>query len=208
VRGKATKIAKVFVFLAALVPFGLLVRGALTGNLGVNPAETIQLTTGRWALKFLLLSLTVTPVRRLTGWNVVIQFRRMLGLFAFFYASLHLSAYYAFDLTFSIGQLVTDTAKRPFIFMGMAAFLTMLPLALTSTKGWIRRLGKKWTLLHRLVYVSAICAAIHFAWKVKVFTGDPVFYALVLALLLAFRVAWVLRSLKSPNPRATRAQRI
>lgn len=187
------KSVKVVVFLASLVPAALLVRGMLTGDLGVNPAETIQLQTGRWAFKFLLLSLAVTPVRRLTGWNVVIQFRRMLGLFSFFYATLHLTAYYAFDLTFSIGQLLVDTAKRPFIFMGMAAFFTMLPLALTSTKGWIRRLGKKWTLLHRLAYVSAICAAIHFAWKVKVFTGDPVFYAIGVALLLLFRIGWQLR---------------
>jgi len=193
VRGAATKISKVFVFLASLVPVALLVRGMLTGDLGVNPAETIQLETGRWAFKFLLLSLAVTPVRRLTGWNVVIQFRRMLGLFAFFYATLHLAAYYAFDLTFSVRQLLVDTAKRPFIFMGMAAFLTMLPLALTSTKGWIRRLGKKWTLLHRLVYVTAICAAIHFAWKVKVFTGDPVFYAIAVTVLLLFRAGWQLR---------------
>ena len=176
-------------------------RGVLTGDLGVNPAETIQLQTGRWAFKFLLLSLSVTPVRRLTGWNVVIQFRRMLGLFAFFYATLHLTAYYAFDLTFSISQLLVDTAKRPFIFMGMAAFLTMLPLALTSTKGWIRRLGKKWTLLHRLVYVTAICAAIHFAWKVKVFTGDPVYYAIAVALLLLFRVARNFRASFKPAQR-------
>ena len=155
-------------------------RGVLTGNLGVNPAETIQLETGRWALKFLLLSLAVTPVRRLTGWNVVIQYRRMLGLFAFFYASLHFLSYWAFDLDFAFAAMVGDVLKRPFIALGFAAFLLLVPLALTSTKGWIRRLGKKWTLLHRLVYVAAICAVIHFAWKVKVFTGDPVLYAAIL----------------------------
>jgi sulfoxide reductase heme-binding subunit YedZ len=188
-------VAKAAVFAAALVPATLLTYKVLTGgDLGVNPAETIQLSTGRWAFKFLLLSLAVTPARRLTGWNGVIQFRRMLGLFAFFYATLHLSAYYAFDLTFSLGQLLADTAKRPFIFMGMAAFLTMVPLAVTSTKGWIRRLGKRWTLLHRLVYLSAVCAAVHFAWKVKVFTGDPVWYAVTVAVLLGFRLAWILRS--------------
>ena len=195
-RVSAPGIAKAVLFAAALVPAGLLTYAVLTGgDLGVNPAETIQLQTGRWAFKFLLISLAVTPVRRLTGWNVVIRFRRMLGLFAFFYATLHLSAYYAFDLTFSIGQLLVDTAKRPFIFMGMAAFLTMLPLAVTSTKGWIRRLGKTWTLLHRLVYVSAICAAVHFAWKVKVFTGDPVWYAGAVAVLLGFRLVWTARPL-------------
>lgn len=190
------KAAKVFIFAVSLLPAGLLTYALLTGgDLGVNPAETIQLTTGRWAFKFLLLSLAVTPLRRLTGWNVVIRFRRMLGLFAFFYATLHLAAYYAFDLNFSLGQLFVDTAKRPFIFMGMAAFFTMLPLALTSTTGWIRRLGKTWTTLHRLVYASAVCAAIHFAWKVKVLTGDPVWYAAAVALLLGFRLVWAARPL-------------
>lgn len=184
---------KIIIFLAALVPAALLVRGMLTGTLGVNPAETIQLQTGRWALKFLFLSLSVTPIRRLTGWNVVIQFRRMLGLFAFFYATLHFAAYFAFDLNFAISTMVTDVYKRPFIALGFTAFLLLIPLAVTSTKGWIRRLGRKWTQLHRLVYVSAILATIHFAWKVKVFTGDPVRYAAVLVVLLGFRVIWELR---------------
>ena len=148
--------AKIVLFLTALVPVALLVRGALTGNLGVNPAETIQLQTGRWALKFLLISLAVTPIRRLTGWNVVIQFRRMLGLFAFFYATLHFASYFAFDLNFAIDTMVTDVLKRPFIALGFTAFLLLIPLAVTSTRGWIRRLGKKWTQLHRLVYVAAI----------------------------------------------------
>jgi sulfoxide reductase heme-binding subunit YedZ len=184
---------KLFVFLLGLVPTALLVHALLTGTLGVNPAETIRLETGRWTLKFLFISLAVTPVRRLTRWNVVIQYRRMLGLFAFFYATLHFVSYWAFDLNFSFGAMVGDVFKRPFITMGFAAFLLMIPLALTSTKGWIRRLGKKWTLLHRLVYAAAICGVIHFAWKVKVFTGDPVLYAVVLTLLLGFRLAWNLR---------------
>jgi len=194
---------KVPIFLLALLPVALLVRGALTGNLGVNPAETIQLTTGRWALKFLLLSLTVMPVRRLTGWNVVIQYRRMLGLFAFFYATLHFTSYWAFDLSFAFGAMVADVWKRPFITLGFSAFLLLVPLAVTSTKGWIRRLGKRWALLHRLVYVAAICAVIHFAWKVKVFTGDPVWYAVTLTVLLLFRVGWSLRSYRprrAPSP--------
>jgi methionine sulfoxide reductase heme-binding subunit len=187
-------LAKVIVFLAALVPVAMLVRGFLTGNLGVNPAETIQLETGRWTLKFLLLSLAVTPVRRLTGWNVVIQFRRMIGLFAFFYAVLHFASYWAFDLSFAFGTMVKDVIKRPFIAFGFAALMLLLPLALTSTRGWIRRLGKRWTQLHRLVYVAAILAILHFAWKVKVFTGDPVIYAGVLTILLAFRIVWALRT--------------
>ena len=200
-RGAATRISKVFVFLIALVPAALLVRGMLIGDLGVNPAETIQLQTGRWALKFLLLSLAVTPVRRLTGWNVVIQFRRMLGLFAFFYATLHFTSYWAFDLVFAFGSMLADVWKRPFIALGFLAFLLMIPLAVTSTKGWIRRLGRQWTVLHRLVYLSAILAVCHFAWKVKVFTGDPVIYAVVLAALLLFRVGWNYRASFKAAPR-------
>ena len=192
------KAAKVVVFVASLVPQGLLVRGAVTGNLGVNPAETIQLETGRWALKFLLLSLAITPLRRLTGWNVLIRFRRMLGLFAFFYACCHFAAYWSFDLGFAFAAMLGDVWKRPFIALGFAAFLLMVPLALTSTTGWIRRLGKKWTVLHRLVYASAILAILHFIWKVKVFTGDPVIYAAILATLLGFRVVWWLRARRKP----------
>jgi sulfoxide reductase heme-binding subunit YedZ len=188
-----TRAAKIIVFLLALVPLALLVRGALTGGLGVNPAETIQLETGRWALKFLLLSLAVTPLRRITGWNVVIRFRRMLGLFAFFYAFCHFMSYWSFDLGFAFAAMAGDVLKRPFIALGFAAFLLMAPLAFTSTKGWIRRLGKKWTLLHRVVYVAAILAVLHFIWKVKVFTGDPVIYAALLAALLLFRIVWSLR---------------
>jgi methionine sulfoxide reductase heme-binding subunit len=191
VRGRA--LAKAVLVLAALIPAALLVRGMLRGDLGVNPAETIQLETGRWTFKFLLLTLAVTPLRRISGWNGVIQYRRMLGLFAFFYGTLHFASYWAFDLVFAFGKMLADVAKRPFITMGFAAYLLMLPLALTSTKGWIRRLGRNWALLHRLIYVSATCAAIHFAWKQKVFAGDPVWYAIAVAVLLGFRVAWQVR---------------
>ena len=197
--------AKVLLFLASLGPLALLIRGMVTGDLGVNPAETIQLETGRWALKFLLLSLAVTPVRRLTGWNPIIQFRRMLGLFAFFYGSCHFAAYWSFDLNFAFAAMAGDVWKRPFIALGFTALVLMLPLALTSTKGWIRRLGRKWTTLHRLVYVAAICAVIHFALKVKVFTGDPVLYAALLAVLLGFRVVWLFRARRRADARRTPA---
>jgi len=197
-------LAKIVLFLAALIPAALLLRGLLGyGDLGVNPAETIQLETGRWTFKFLLLTLAVTPVRRLTGWNVVIQFRRMLGLFAFFYGTLHFAAYWAFDLVFSFGRMFADIGKRPFITMGFIALLCMVPLAVTSTKGWIRRLGKNWALLHRLVYVSAVCAAVHFAWKQKVFTGDAVLYAVLVGLVLGFRVFWAIRKRVPARPKAT-----
>jgi len=193
-RGRA--LAKIVLFVAALVPAALLVRGVLTGTLGVNPAETIQLETGRWTFKFLLLTLLVTPLRRMTGWNVVIQFRRMLGLFAFFYGTLHFASYWAFDLVFAFGRMFADIAKRPFILLGFLAWLSMLPLAITSTRGWIRRLGRRWTHVHRLIYVTAICAAVHFAWKQKVFTGDPVWYAAAVAVVLGFRLVWLLKSVR------------
>jgi sulfoxide reductase heme-binding subunit YedZ len=171
----------------------VLIFFVLTGRTSANPAEDILLTTGIWALRFLLVTLAVTPIRRLTGWNVLIQYRRMLGLFAFFYATVHLASYIAFDRFFAFGEILTDIGKRPFITAGMAAFVLMAPLAATSTKGWIRRLGRRWQLLHRLIYFSAAAACLHFIWKVKVVIGEPVYYAIVLAVLLGFRVVWRLR---------------
>jgi sulfoxide reductase heme-binding subunit YedZ len=193
VQAPVRKAAKVVIFVSALVPAALLVRGLFTGDLGINPAETIQLETGRWTFKFILLTLAVTPLRRLTGWNVLIQFRRMIGLFAFFYGTLHFASYWAFDLVFAVDRLFADIGKRPFILVGFLAWLSMLPLALTSTKGWIRRLGRNWARLHWLIYLTAVCAAVHFAWKVKVFTGDPVAYASVVGVLLGFRLVWAAR---------------
>ena len=197
------RLAKVVLFAACLVPAGWLVRGMLIGDLGVNPAETIQLQTGRWALRFLLITLAVTPVRRLFHWNVVIQYRRMLGLFAFFYASLHFASYIVLDQYFAFDAMMTDVIKRPFITVGFAAFMLMVPLALTSTKGWIRRLGRRWQLLHRLIYVSAICAVVHFIWKVKLVIGDPVLYAGILAVLLGYRVVRTIRLRMSSSASAS-----
>jgi len=191
------KTAKVCVFLLCLVPFAWLVTRTLTGRLGINPVEDLELTTGIWALRFLVLTLAVTPVRRLTGWNRVIQYRRMLGLFAFFYVCLHFSVYVGIDQFFAWSAIVKDVVKRPFITMGFTAFVLMIPLALTSTKGWIRRLGRKWQGLHRLIYICGICAAIHYLWKVKVIIGSPVYYATIIGLLLGFRVLWFLRASKS-----------
>jgi sulfoxide reductase heme-binding subunit YedZ len=181
------------VFLAALAPFAWLVFRALTGRLTANPVEDIELTTGIWALRFLLITLAITPIRRLTGWNPVIQFRRMLGLFAFFYASVHLLAYLTFDQVWDPGLVLKDVAKRPFITAGMAAFLLMVPLAVTSTRGWIRRLGRRWQLLHRLIYLSGLAAVLHFVWKVKVVIGEPVYYAAILLTLLGSRLLWRIR---------------
>jgi methionine sulfoxide reductase heme-binding subunit len=186
---------KPILFTLSLLPAAYLAYALLNGGagLGANPAETLQLETGIWALRFLLASLAITPLRRLTRWNRLIQYRRMLGLFAFFYATLHLSIYVVFDRYFELAGILEDIAKRPYITMGMLAFLSMVPLALTSTKGWIRRLGRRWQLLHRLVYISAIAACLHFLWKVKVMIGEPVYYAAILAVLLGARLVWRMR---------------
>jgi sulfoxide reductase heme-binding subunit YedZ len=187
------KFLKPLVFALALGPTAWLLWGLFTADLGANPAETIQLRTGRWTFKFLLLTLSITPLRRLTGWNALIRYRRMLGLFAFYYASLHFLSYLVLDQYFDWRGMIVDVGKRPFITMGFLAFVLLVPLALTSTQGSIRRLGRKWQTLHRLIYVSVIAAAIHFIWKVKVVTGAPIWYALIVALLLGFRVFWHLR---------------
>ena len=186
---------KLLVFIVALVPAAYLAHGLFYGgDLGPNPAETIQLQTGIWTLRFLLVSLAITPIRRLTGWNRVIGYRRTFGLFAFFYACLHLTSYVVLDRYFDWAGVWEDVAKRPFITAGMVSFALMVPLAVTSTKGWIRRMGKRWTQLHRLVYVAALAGAVHYLWKVKVAVGSPVYYAAVLGVLLAFRIAWALRN--------------
>jgi sulfoxide reductase heme-binding subunit YedZ len=198
-------LAKPIVFVSALLPLAYLAFRAFTNRLGPNPAEDIQLTTGIWALRFLLVTLAITPLRRLTGWHRIIQYRRMLGLFAFFYAFVHLMSYVVFDVYFAFDQVVADIAKRPFITLGMAAFVLMIPLALTSTKGWIRRLGRRWQMLHRLVYVSAVAACLHFIWKVKVVIGEPVYYAAILGFLLGFRIVWKLRTEAGARQRAARA---
>lgn len=186
-------LAKPLIFSLCLVPLVWLAVAVLTGRTSANPAEDVILTTGIWSLRFLLLTLAITPIRRLTGWNILIQYRRMFGLFAFFYASVHLASYIAFDRFFAFDEILQDIAKRPFITAGMVAFASMVPLAITSTRGWIRALGRRWQLLHRLVYVSAMAACLHFIWKVKVLLGEPIYYAAILAVLLAFRLLWRFR---------------
>jgi sulfoxide reductase heme-binding subunit YedZ len=188
------RLTRPLVFALCLAPFLWLVFRALTDRLSVNPIEDITLTTGIWALRFLVATIAITPLRRITGWNRLIQYRRMIGLFAFFYASLHITTYFALDLYPYFDQMWADLTRRPFIIAGMISFLAMVPLALTSTKGWIRRMGKRWQLLHRLVYVSALAAGIHYIWKVKVIVGSPVYYLAIIAILLLFRVGWTLRA--------------
>jgi sulfoxide reductase heme-binding subunit YedZ len=185
----ARRVVKPVVFLACLVPITQLVYGAFWGDLGANPVETITNTTGIWTLRLLVITIAITPARWLTTWNVLVLFRRMIGLFAFFYATLHFSTYFVLDHSLMFEGVWEDVVKRPYITMGFTAFVLMIPLALTSTQGWIRRLGgRRWNLLHRLVYVSAILGVIHYWWKVKLDTTNPRYYAVIVAALLAVRI--------------------
>src|SRR5215813_8214471 len=182
------KFLKVLVFVACLIPLGLLGWDGYAGNLGANPIETITRSTGSWTLIFLFITLVVTPLRRLFGWNHVIKFRRMLGLFAFFYACLHFATYFWLDQFFDLRAIVKDVVKRPFITVGFTSFVLLIPLAVTSTAGMIRRLGKRWQQLHRLIYVAAIAGVIHFYWLVKADIRRPLQYGGVLAILLGYRL--------------------
>lgn len=184
---------KRIVFIAALLPAAALVYNGFTGNLTANPVDYITDQTGTWALTFLTLSLCITPIRRLTGWNDIIKLRRPVGLFAFFYATLHMLTWLALVSFFDVPTMVEDVAERPYITIGMGAFLILAVLAATSTTGWIRRLGRRWTQLHRLVYVAAIGGVAHFWLLVKADTTEPFRWAVAVAALLGFRVWWAVR---------------
>lgn len=158
------------------------------GGLGAEPIREIQLRTGWWTLTLLLVTLAVTPVRMLTGWNWLIRFRRMLGLFAFFYAVLHLTNYVVVDQFFAWGMIGEDILKRPWITLGMTALLLLIPLAVTSNRAMTRRLGRRWGQLHRLVYLAAALGVIHFLWLVKLDTAEPTRFGVVLVVLLLFRL--------------------
>ena len=188
---------KPLVFLVCLIPLFTLVLatlGVANMHLGANPVERLLHELGRWGLKFLLISLTITPLRRWTGWNWLLRFRRMLGLFAFFYVVLHFLPYVILDQGLDAAAIVEDVLKRPYITLGMTGLLLLIPLAATSTKAMMRRLGKRWVKLHRLVYVIAIVAVWHFYWQVKLDTLDASIYALVLLVLLASRVYYSRKS--------------
>jgi methionine sulfoxide reductase heme-binding subunit len=195
-------------FLACALPLVLLVKEALpvlvpaiwpdvtvpwSGHLGVNPVETLLHVTGRNALRLLLVTLLITPVRRLTGWNRVQLVRRMVGVWSFVYALCHFLVYVAFDQLGDVRAIAEDVLKRRFIFAGMFAFALLLLLAITSTNGMIRRLGRRWQRLHRLVYVAAISAAIHFVWGQKADIREPLVWFAVLAILLGLRVFWTVQ---------------
>ena len=192
---KLSSSVKPFAFGVCLLPVFLLVWNALNGKLSANPISDITNETGLWALRFILITLAITPIRKITGWHWLIKFRRMAGLFAFFYGSLHFTTYIWLDQFFDWQSIIVDIPKRPFITVGFASFLLMIPLAVTSTQKMIRRLGgKKWDILHRLIYCTTIGGVIHYLWLVKVVTYRQITYAVIVAALLLFRLIWKYRS--------------
>ena len=210
-RRSAVRLVHAAIIMAALVPAALIVWDALHDNLGANPVEEITHRTGDWTLRLLLTTLAVSPLRRLTGWNDIIRYRRTLGLLTFTYVCLHFLTYLVIDQGFpiqgfAIRYVGEDIAKRPYITVGFTAFLLLIPLAWTSTKGWIRRLGRKWKALHQLIYAAAALGVLHYLWLVKGEQVKPVYYALVLVGLLGLRV-WLGRRVRAPlrSPDAPRA---
>ncbi len=189
-RGDLTRwVIKPTLFLVLLLPAAWLLWDTLNGNLTANPIEDITHRTGRWGLTFLLATLAVTPLMKLSGWSQLIRMRRMIGLFSFFYLCLHFATYIVLDQFFSFPDIAADVLKRPYITVGFASFVLLVPLALTSTKGMIKRLGgKAWSRLHKLVYVAAAGGFFHFLWLVKADTRDPILYGIALSLLLASRL--------------------
>lgn len=190
------QILKPVVFIASMLPFAKLVVFGLQDRLGTNPIERVTHTTGWWTLAFLMITLAISPMRRFTGQYWLVQYRRMLGLFAFFYGTLHLLTYVWADQFFDFEAILRDIGKRPFILMGMLSFVAMVPLAITSTKGWIQRLGKKWQTLHRLIYVSALAGVIHFWWLVKKDISEPLSFGVILGVLFLARIAITAMSAK------------
>ena len=185
----SNKWTKVPVFLICLAPLATLVWRALTGRLGANPVEFLQHATGLWTLRFLIFTLTITPLRKLLKLPELIRFRRMLGLFAFFYVCLHFLTYIGPDQSFNLAAMWKDVEKRRYITVGFVGFLLLIPLAITSTAGWIRRLGgKRWQTLHRSIYIAAICGVIHYYWLVKSDVRKPLFYAALVSILLLWRL--------------------
>jgi methionine sulfoxide reductase heme-binding subunit len=205
------RLAKVGVFLASLIPFAWLLWGFFGrapfdmttwgAGLGANPIEKITHVTGDWTLRFLLITLSITPLRKLLKLPWLIRFRRMFGLFAFFYGCLHFLTYIWLDKFFNLHEIFADVAKRKFITIGLTAFVLLIPLAVTSTAGWIRRLGgKRWQSLHRLIYVSAIAGVIHYLWLVKADIRKPLQYGIILGLLLFYRIwLWLVPRISRSN---------
>lgn len=179
---------KTLLFAVCLLPFAVLVHGALTNQLGANPVERVTHVSGDWAIRLLLITLAVTPLRRVSGWRWPLRYRRMLGLFVFFYASLHFLIWVWLDQQLQLTQMLADIAKRPYVTVGFLAWLLLLPLALTSNRWSIRRLGRRWSQLHRAVYLIGLLGVLHYLWLVKADWLEPVIYGLLLVLLLGMRL--------------------
>jgi len=195
---------KVLVFVACLAPLFWVCWRAYNQNLTANPIEYITHFTGDWTLRFLVITLAVTPLRKLLALPDLIRFRRMVGLYAFFYGFLHFITYIWLDKFFDLAEMLKDVVKRPYITAGFTAFLAMLPLAVTSTTGWIRRMGgKRWQMLHRLVYLSAVAGVIHYYWLVKSDIRQPALYGVLVGILLGYRaIVWARN--RSPRPAVKR----
>jgi sulfoxide reductase heme-binding subunit YedZ len=201
---KQFKVFKTILFVLALLPFARLAAFAFTDRLGANPIEFITRNTGDWTLYFLCITLAVTPLRRLSKWNWLIKLRRMLGLFAFFYVALHFTTFLWFDHFFDLDEMLKDVVKRPFITVGFAAFLLLIPLAVTSTNGMVKRLGaRRWQWLHRAIYLIAPLGILHFWWMKagKHDFAQPILFGAIVALLLLVRVYW-----KAVQPRPGKRQ--
>ena len=188
---------KPIVFICCLIPLATLVWDGFHDALGANPIEKITHRTGDWTLRFLLITLSVTPLRILFGWQVLMRLRRMFGLFAFFYVCLHFATYLVFDHFFDIGEIVKDIVKRPYVTVGFTAFVMLIPLALTSTNKKMKQLGKNWKRLHQLVYVIAVCGILHYLWLVKADLLQPLIHAAILLVLLGVRIWYQRQSGKS-----------
>lgn len=197
---------KALSFVLALLPLARLFHGAVTESLGANPIEYITRDLGTWGLTFLLITLSITPLRRITRWNWLLRLRRMFGLFAFFYVALHFTCYLWWDQYFDWAAIWKDVMKRPFITVGFTAFLMLIPLAVTSTNKMVKRLGaRRWQLLHRLVYAIACCGVLHYWWLVKRDITKPLIYATVLTLLLSFRLVHLQLQRRTSKPEPHRA---
>ncbi|GMR07673.1 MAG: hypothetical protein BMS9Abin26_0676 [Gammaproteobacteria bacterium] len=183
-------------FLVCLIPFALLAWRTIEGDLGANPVEYITRYTGDWSLRFLMITLALTPLRMLTGIGKLLRFRRMLGLFAFFYVCLHFSTYVWLDRELDLSTVITDVIKRPYITVGFTAFLLLIPMAITSTNKMIKRLGRNWAKLHKAIYIIGALGVLHYLWLVKADVREPIIYAVILIVLLGFRAVKQRRALK------------
>jgi len=187
---------KALLFIVSLIPFTVLIVNAIEDNLGSNPIEAIRLFTGDWTLYFLLITLAITPLRRLSGRNELVRYRRLLGLYAFFYACLHFFSYLILDQFFDWQEIWRDVLKRPYITIGTAAFVLMIPLAVTSTNNMMKRLGKNWKRLHSLIYVTGTLGILHFLWLVKADVRKPLLLGAVLITLLVLRLPYMKLQIK------------